>query len=461
MPSTRDEWTARAAGTPAAAPKRRPKAGNEVTSSADVGLPSIDTDRLSDLAARLVRIPSTSGREGDVARFLATYLGDAGFSVELQEVEGGPGGSSAAGGLASDRSDSREKQDGGRFNVIAVYGRGTPRLLLTGHTDVVPPGTGWTIDPYAGELRDGRLVGRGAADMKGGIASMVEAALMIRASAAAPRGQLMLAFVVGEEVDQSGTRALIERQGNGADYAIVGEPTELRPVVCHKGLLSLSITVGGRAAHASRPNEGVNAIDGMHLFLDRLRPLRAAVSGKAHPLAGTASLIPGTVRGGEVSNMVPAECTLELDRRLLPGEQAGEALAEIEGLARNLRREHPELRFRVEPGLVEAPMEIARDSRIVAELRTATREVRGSDPGASGWSATCDAGLLAARGGIPSVVFGPGSLSQAHRSDEEVEVAELADAARIYSLVASRLLGCTPAYRGPARFDDSGSGVRT
>lgn len=380
----------------------------------------VEEASLHRLACELVRIPSVAEEEGELAAHLASYLEGIGFEVELQDVH-------------SSQAFAR------RSNVIARAGAGGPALLLSGHTDVVPPGTGWSLPPYAGEVRDGRLYGRGAADMKGGIASMVEAASAFRRSRLMSRGRVVLAFVVGEEVDQAGTRALVDGSKVDCDFAIVGEPTELAPIVCHKGLIAVTITVSGQASHASRPQEGRNAIDGMHALLDGLRPLRERLSRRGHPLTGPATLTPGTIRGGEVSNMVPAECTLELDRRLLPGETAEAALGEIEEVVGAVRAANPGLGYTVRSGLVEAPMEISEESPIVLALRRAGREVEGRDPGTQGWTATCDAGLLSSESGIATVVYGPGSLSQAHRPDESVALGELTTAARIYARVISEL----------------------
>lgn len=270
---------------------------------------------------------------------------------------------------------------------------------------------------------------------------MVEAACAVRRSASRIAGELMLAFVVGEEEDQSGTRRLVGGVPFAADFAYVGEPTELRPVACHNGLLSVTVTVTGRSAHASRPHEGVNAIDGMHLFLDNLRPLRREIEERTHRLTGRANLTPGTIQGGQVSNMVPDRCVLSLDRRLLPGESAESALGELEGVAESVRASRREFEVLLETGLTETPLETPTAHPVVTTLRTAIMRATGTDPGVVGWTATCDAGLLSTLGGVPTVVFGPGSLSQAHKPDEFVEIDQLVAAARIYSLAVTELLG--------------------
>lgn len=386
--------------------------------------PTIDRNRLLGLASALVRIESLSGEEGHVAEYIASYMEGEGLSVELQEIEG-------------------PRTDASRYNVIGRlrFPSPGPRLLFTGHTDVVPPGEiGWTLSPYSGEVRGGRLYGRGSADMKGGIASMIEGACALRRAAWNGRGELLLAFVVGEEEDQAGTRKLVGTGRLGADFAYVGEPTELKPVACHNGLVAVTVTVIGRSAHASRPDEGLNAIDGMQLFLERLKGLRQRVAAKNHRLTGRANLAPGTIRGGEVSNMVPDRCAVTLDRRLLPGEGSDGALREIEEIADFVRSLPEGFEVKLAPGLIEDPLETPPDHRVVVAVRQAIAAATGSDPGVVGWTATCDAGHLSSVGKVPTVVFGPGSLSQAHKPDEFVRVDELEVAARSYLLAAQELL---------------------
>ena len=387
---------------------------------------AVDSSSLVQLAQRLIRIASPTGSEGKIAEYLASYMESLGLSAELQQLPPGESGAS-------------------RYNAIGrlVGDRKGPRLLLTGHTDVVPPGSsGWSEDPYSGTLSGGRLFGRGSADMKGGIASMVEAVCSLLRSGISLAGEVMLAFVVGEEVDQSGSRRLIEEYS--ADFAYVGEPTELKPIVCHNGLVSVQACVRGRAAHASRPQEGLNAIDGMFRFLERLQPLRDEIGRRRHPLTGTASLTPGTIRGGEVSNMVPDECVLCLDRRLIPGERAGDALEEIRAIASSVQEGAEGFHYDIISELVEEPLETEPDHAAVRALRKAAEAETGRDPGYHGWTATCDAGLLETVGKIPSVVYGPGSISQAHTPNEYIDVEEMNIAARVFARTVERLL-CTGA----------------
>lgn len=385
-------------------------------------LGAVQDERMVRLASALVQIPSLTrpGEEGPVAAYVAEYLSRAGLEVTLQEVEPG------------------------RPNVVATL-KGVapgPRLILNGHTDIVPPGeAGWTVPPYGGEVRDGRLYGRGAVDMKGPIAALIEAVLAVKEAGVPFRGEIVLALVVGEEDGQHGIRHLVEVAGLRGDWAIVAEPTELKPVICHKGLASIIVTTHGKSCHASRAHEGVNAIDQMNRVLTALQGLRERLAGRVHPVLGSPTLSAGTIRGGELTNIVPDTCTLTLDRRVLPGEAMDGVVGEVEELLAALAQGDPLFRYTVECHDRELPMETAADSPVVTALRQATAQILGADPGTHGWSATCDANVLVNSGGIPTVIYGPGSISQAHQPDEYVEVEQLRQAARIYALAIWTLLG--------------------
>jgi acetylornithine deacetylase len=386
------------------------------------GSPAVNPQRLLDLASDLVRIPSENppGNEAAVADYLLAYFRRRGIEPVVQEI-------------ALDRPNILVRLDG------AAPG---PHLIFNGHTDVVPPGPGWTVDPYGAEVRDGRLYGRGAADMKGGVAAMIEAALT--AYETTPfRGAITLAMVADEEEGGGGTRHAV-RQGLGGDWAIIPEPTDLQPVIAHKGDFNFSITVHGEAAHGSVPERGVNAIYGAGQLLTAIQDLNQRLSQQTHPLVGPPTVSVGTIKGGEITCMVPAECHVAVDRRLIPGEDPEAVIAEMQSLLANLTRDDPRLQVDMTVPIQALPMEVSPDLPVVAALRNATRQIRRNDPGFDGWSATCDASILAQEGHTPTVIFGPGSISEAaHRPDESVSIADLTDCAQIYVLTILELLGCS------------------
>jgi acetylornithine deacetylase/succinyl-diaminopimelate desuccinylase family protein len=390
-------------------------------SGADAVLNHIDRERLIRLAQGMVRIPSDNppGNEGPVARFLAEHLTRAGFETELRDVWPG------------------------RPNVLARWGeRGArPHLILNGHTDALPPGDGWTRDPYGGEIADGRLYGRGSTDMKGPVASLIAALEAVKESGVKLRGSVTLEAVVDEEGIQEGTRRLVQ-EGVTGDFAIVAEPTEFLPVTAHKGDMYIEVVTHGREAHASTPQAGVNAIDHMAEIIVELRGLADRLRERTHPLVGHPTLTVGTIEGGLITPMVPGRCRITIDRRVLPNEVAHEAVRQVQDAVERVAGRRPELRAQVRQVAFAPPMETDVDSPLVTALRETTARILGRDPGVHGWAATCDANFLVNEGHTPTVVYGPGSIAdQAHKPDESVSTEDLVTAAKIYGLTILRLLG--------------------
>jgi acetylornithine deacetylase/succinyl-diaminopimelate desuccinylase family protein len=382
---------------------------------------AVDDDRLLDLAWRLIAIPTENppGDERLAAEFLADYFVDNGWDVELSDVAPG------------------------RANVIArIQGRAPgPHLVFDGHLDVVPAGDGWTLDPYSPQISGGRLIGRGAADMKGGVAAMIAAAEAIQRAQLPLSGSLTLAVVADEEEGGSGTRHLVH-SGLRGTWAIVPEPTELLPVVAHKGSANLRVRVRGLAAHASTPEHGINAVDQAASVICGLRELTGQLRQRQHHLLGPPTLTVCGIQGGFNDYTVPAACSVSLNRRVLPSETQDSVLAEVQAVLDECARVDPVFAGDAQVVAFTPAMETDAQSPLVRALRSAVEQVRGVDPGVVGWSATCDASILAHEAGVPTVVFGPGSIARdAHRPDESVSVAELSQCARIFVNAIARLLG--------------------
>jgi acetylornithine deacetylase/succinyl-diaminopimelate desuccinylase family protein len=381
---------------------------------------AINRVRLLGLATDLIRIPSENppGNEAAVGDYLASYFRSLGIEPVVQEMAPG------------------------RPNIlVCLEGQHPgPHLIFNGHTDVVPPGIGWTLEPYGAEVRDDRLYGRGSADMKGGIAAMIEAALTVY-QANSFRGTITLAMVADEEEGGGGTRHAVQH-GLRGDWAIIPEPTDLRPVIAHKGDFNFYITVHGVAAHGSVPERGVNAIYGAGRLLTAIQDLNQRLSAQSHPLVGHPTATVGTIKGGEITCMVPAECQVAVDRRMIPGEQPNAVIAEMEALLDDLSRDDPQFRAEMTVPVQVLPMEVTPGLLVVSALRNATRHVLGQDPGVFGWSATCDASILVQEANTPTVIFGPGSIEHAaHRPNESVSITELVNCAEIYVLTILELLG--------------------
>jgi len=358
------------------------------------------------LLRELVRIPSHES-EGAVVDLLCRRFRDRGIPCETRPV--GPAG---------------------RSNVIATCGEDVRSLIFNSHMDTVAPGdpAAWREPPFGAEIRAGRLYGRGSADAKGPLAAMIVAFESIARSHPRLAGRLILTAVCYEEENGRGTQAEVAA-GTRAEAAVVGEPTSLRVCVAHKGVLRLRVTTRGKAAHASEPWEGANAISAMAPVIGALDGLAERLGQRRDPLLGPATLVTAMIEGGIGRNVVPPACSILIDRRLLPDESAADARAEVEALVRPLAAEVGEVSLAEAAG-IEPQAAIAR-----AAL-AARAAVLGEPSRAVGFGACCDMWHLTKQGGIPAVILGPGSLSQAHKTDEHIDLAELERAAEIYRRLA-------------------------
>ena len=339
---------------------------------------------LRDLVAIDSVNPSLSPRargEADVARRIAGELESIGLHVEIADAAPG------------------------RPNVVGVLdGRAPGRsLMFCGHTDTV--GVSGMRQPFTPEIRDGRLYGRGAQDMKGGVAAMIGAVRRIVESGGLAQGRVIVAAVVDEEHASIGAEALVTKWR--ADSAVVTEPTGLEVAVAHKGFQWIALETHGRAAHGSRPRDGRDAILRMGRVLARLELLdRRLQQGPSHPLLGTASMHASLIEGGHELSSYPARAALQYERRTLPGEPSDIARVEADALLAELRREDPE--FEADARLVfgRDAYEIDPDSQLPALLTDAARAA-GCAASIAGMTFWTDAAILGAAG-IPSVLFGPG-----------------------------------------------------
>jgi acetylornithine deacetylase len=335
--------------------------------------------------------------EAAIADLVAARLRRAGVDVSVQEIAPG------------------------RPNVIAVLeGRARGRtLVFCGHTDTV--GAGGMDDPFTPIEREGRLYGRGAQDMKGGVAAMIAAAIALAERGGPARGRLVVAAVADEEHGSLGAEAFARDWR--ADFAIVTEPTSLDIGVAHKGFALCEVEMHGVAAHGSRPDEGRDAILRMGRVLGALEHLeRDLQAGERHALLGPGSLHASTIRGGREWSSYPEHCLLQVERRTIPGEDGAKALHEIEAILEVLRRNDPELH--VEARLIAARSPYTIDER--AELpQTLARAcaARGRPVRFAGLSFWSDAAILGTAG-IQSVIFGPTGAGL-HGRAEYVETASV------------------------------------
>jgi acetylornithine deacetylase len=336
-------------------------------------------------------VPGARG-EAEIARRIADACMTAGLEVQITEVAPG------------------------RPNVVAVLeGRAPgPALMLCGHVDTV--GVAGMSAPFQPVTRDGKLYGRGAQDMKGGVAAMIGAATALAAGGGLARGRLIVAAVVDEEHASLGAEALVETWR--ADAAVVTEPTGLDIAVAHKGFQWVEVETRGRAAHGSRPQEGRDAILRMGRVLSRLEALDRRLRSRApHALLGTASLHASLIGGGRELSSYPDRCTLQLERRTLPGEADRVALKEVEEILEAAGREDPEFEAVARPIFGREGYEIALSDPLLDLLTRAAISV-GCAPARVGMTFWTDAAILGAAG-IPSVLFGPGGAGL-HSTEEYV-----------------------------------------
>jgi acetylornithine deacetylase len=323
-----------------------------------------------------------------------------------------------------------------RENIVARFqAPGTARtLLLEVHQDTVPVDN-MTIDPFGSRIEGGRLFGRGACDVKGGMAAMLAAFARLARNRPAGAMNVLLACTVDEEHTFLGIQKLVEA-GPRADLAIVAEPTQLDIVRAHKGAIRWKMATVGRACHSSRPDQGLNAIYRMgHLLTGIERYAAHLHSLPPDPLLGPPTLSVGRIEGGTSVNTVPDRCTIELDRRVIPGEDPSEAPTQL----MNFLHAEGGIHFPVEneePWMRLPPLGPELSVELVDRLGAAIQAVRGS------WRALAvpygtDASTLAAAG-IPSVIFGPGDIAQAHTRDEWIDLAEVELASEILYRFACR-----------------------
>lgn len=352
----------------------------------------------ADLLQALIRIPSVnpsgdpgtdSTGEKQCAEFVGAFLDQLGARVRFDEVLPG------------------------RPNVVALFPTdrpGKPTLLLAPHTDTVSV-KGMTIDPFAGDIRDGRIWGRGATDTKGTLAAMLRALQELGPRIATLGHEIWFAGLMGEETGQHGSRHLAEQFRPA--FVLVGEPTQLDIVHAHKGCTWMTVSTHGRAVHASTPDLGSNAIYAMANVIEWIRDgLAPALARIPDATLGSPTVSVGTIHGGSKTNIVPDHCTIEVDLRTVPAQKRTDLEAILsEGIAS--AAPGSEIRFAHATALATDPAH-----PLIGLLAAAG----GGKPVGAPWF--CDAASFGAHG-VPAVAAGPGSIAQAHTVDEWLSVEDL------------------------------------
>ena len=392
------------------------------------------------LARALIATPSVNpgleasgAGEAAVAELTAEWLRRWGFSVDKSEVA--PGRWNVVGRLEGEGGGDGTGQGTGQgVGTRAGQGAG-PTLLLNGHLDTVGV-AGMSVDPFGAQLRDGRLWGRGSCDMKGGVAALLAAAAGVARSGSP--GTLIVALTADEEHASLGMEALVG-SGIRADAAVVCEPTSLAVMPAHKGFVWIEAAFRGRAAHGSRPDAGVDAIEHAARYLTALGALRSRLgAGEPHPLLGHGSFHAGTIVGGSAPSVYPDACRLVLERRTLPGENVAGIIEEFQAVLDELAAEVPELDAKLTQGLARPATQMPNDSPLVEGL-VAACVGEGVDPVLAGMTAWVDAAFLN-EAGTPVVCFGPGSIAQAHSADEWIDPSDIVTCAAVLERFAHDFL---------------------
>jgi acetylornithine deacetylase len=345
--------------------------------------------------------------EGAVAAFIAGWLERAGLEVHTHEVRPG------------------------RPNVVGIArgSGGGKTLMLNGHIDTV--GVTGMKDPHRPRRVGDRLYGRGAYDMKCGVAAIMLAAATAKHHSL--RGDVIVAAVMDEEYAGLGTMEIAKTYR--ADAAIIAEPTELQMIIAHKGFVWLEIETQGVAAHGSRPDLGLDAIAKMGPILVEVEQLgRRLRAQPGHPLLGSGSLHASLISGGQELSSYPERCVLSVERRTIPGEDAASVEAEFEALLATVRTRDPELNVTLRRGVDRTPMETPQESEIVQRLLMTAHDVLKRTPMVTGAPYWTDAATLT-QAGIPSVLFGPVGAG-AHAVEEWVDLPSVAACRDIYLATA-------------------------
>lgn len=366
---------------------------------------STHSDRLEQVASELVsrETENPPGNEAAATEYIVEWFAERGIDADLVE----------------DPFPDRPQ-------VAVQVGDGDPTVVLNGHIDVVPAGdqSAWTHSPYGADVVDDTLYGRGSADMKTGVAlgMLATTDFASKFDAGELDGSVVFHAAIGEETAEPGTKTLLE-SGYDGDYGIVLEPTGMRTATSEKGLAWYKITVAGSPAHASRPDQGDNAIANAQPVLDALEDYDNRVREREHELLGQAFATPTGIDAGMKENVIPESTTITVDRRMLPSEDVHDVDAEFDSLLADVEADHG-IRTTWERTRTYAAAEIPVDSRVAEVFRKHSAATAGVPVDPWGIEASTDVRNLVNDAEIPAITWGPGDLNQAHTVDESIDLNE-------------------------------------
>lgn len=379
---------------------------------------NITDEEVIKITSDLVKIPSYTGlknQEKEVAEYIYNLLKREDIEVEKYDV------------LEN------------RPNIVAkIKGKGSGKsLMLNGHMDTVPPYNS-KDNPFSGEIKEGKLFGRGSCDMKGPVACMLGAMIAIKRSGIDLDGDLYFTGVINEEQLSQGTEYIV-RNGPYTDAAIIGEPTGLNIAAGHRGLEWIEINFIGKATHGGTPQEGINAISKAAKFIRKIEDeVIPRFKERNHPLIGDPLLNFGVIEGGDQPSSVAGKCSLYIDRRWTPLESFDLVMNELRDAIKELKEEDPTFDAEVHryfedtDMMLHRPLEISLNHPVVKSLEKTIEDINNKKAEIFSFQAWTDASLLSNYAKIPSVVFGPGFLKEAHSDLEFIHVDQLKKGYKIY-----------------------------
>jgi succinyl-diaminopimelate desuccinylase len=381
---------------------------------------AVQEAELVEYCRKMVRIKSVNppGDEMAMAEYVANVLKSIGLEVKLL------------------------KHSSSRASVLAIL-RGSgqvPALLYSAHLDTVPLGAEqWIHEPFAAETLDGKIWGRGSADMKGGLAALLVMAKIMANSGLSIKGDLIFAITAGEEIDSLGAKSVASYPGLGPVQAIiVPEPSYNDIYIAEKGALWLEISTYGKTAHGSMPALGKNAVMMMVELIKGLEKI--SIPFESHAMLGGFSMSINTISGGIKTNVVPDRCVVSIDMRTVPGQDHHDIMARFQGLIKDLGKHDPDFKAAIEISNDRPPIETSPEEPVVKMMVDIVADITGELPIPKGVNYYTDAATLTPAFKAPMIICGPGHPGLAHQPNEYVEIEKLVQAAKIYTAATHQFL---------------------
>lgn len=374
----------------------------------------IDEKRIIEILSELIskRSDTEEDMEYEVSMYLKEFLENLGAEVELQHVE-----------LK-------------RYNVIARFRgkEGGKTLMYSGHIDVVPPGneSNWISPPFTARTVNGLLYGRGSADMKGSIACILHVLEIYKKLNIKLDGDLLLVLDVDEEISNKGLYKIFEL-GLKADGCLIGEPTNMKPALGHKGVLAFWLKIKGKRIHASQPEHGINPIMHSMKLAQKVEKFSKEVLDKRVLPMGRSTMTITSVHGGKEVNSIPQDCEIRIDRRLIMGETKESCVKELEDILQEIKNEIKDFSCEYKVTTYCPPGLISPEDKLAKDMQYSINPANPDEVELGYMLGTCEASLVTQYMGIPVIICGPGAIQQAHTENEFVEIGQLTQASKVYA----------------------------